>query len=380
METFVRRVLLLSAVVILVCQIGLAQAGSIYYVSADKSEGTAAASDQKTATVSQPPCVENSICPQNCTTENGCCCCCCACRWWYVDYEIQRMFGYTARQFGSWPTGEQGLAAPYAPESKLDYSLNSTWTGIKVGVQSCQWDVHLEWLVPMAQHIDGGIYDYDWNIDTPRNNATRLDSLSHSATRWNDGQQLNLEADYKYSDCILGMPIEVWPLAGFRWERLDMTAYGTVQLVPPDGPFANQGDIGTENQQFYTGFIGFQLRRCIERECRPPINLMFQFDWGATGGYSVDEHLDYYYRYGYHRYKMDSTGGDTIHLALCADVPLNCHWDLGLKADYYRIRTTGTERLLVVQGDQILADGSNSNGVLVKSEQTDITVYLQYIF
>ena len=90
-------------------------------------EGTATASDQNTADLSQPPRVENSICPQTCC-DNGCGCCCCndCCRYWYVDYEIQRMFGYTSYQFGSAPAEN---VRPYGPESKLNFSLDSTWTG-----------------------------------------------------------------------------------------------------------------------------------------------------------------------------------------------------------------------------------------------------------
>ena len=368
----VLRVVLPLLAVILVYQAGVAQATTYMYAS---DEVTAAASDQKPATVSQPPCVENAICPENCRASG--CCSSCDCRWLYADLEVQRMTGYTSYQFGSAP-GEPNLAAPYGPESKLDFSLDSTWTGLRLGVQRCNWDVHFEWLTAMAQHIDGGMKDYDWNTDfiLPRNDPDRLDSLSHSSTRWNDGQQIDIEADYKYSDCFLGMPIEVWPLAGFRWERLDMTAYAGDQLVSrngafgPLGPFAFQGDALTFNQQYYTGYLGAQLRKCIERECRAPINLVFQFDWGATAGYNIDHHL---LRSG-DRYTMESTGGDTIHLGLCADVPLNCRWSAGLAGDYYRIRTTGTHRLLNVPQS---TDISWDNGVLVKSEQTDITLYLK---
>ena len=283
------------------------------------------------------------------------------------------MFGYTSYQFGSAPAEN---VHPYGPESKLNFSLDSTWTGLRLGVQRCNWDVHFEWLTPMVQHIDHGMNDYDWNVVDPRNDPARLDSLSHSSTRWNDGQQINIEADYKYSDCFLGMPIEVWPLAGFRFERLDMTAYAGDLLVSrngafgPLGPFDFQGDALTFNQQYYTGYIGAQLRKCIERQCRPPIDLVFQFDWGATAGYNIDHHL---IRAG-DRFTMDSTGGDTVHLGLCADFPVTCRFSWGLKADYLRIRTTGSHRLVNAPLGQ---DETWDNGVLVKSEQTDLTVYVQ---
>ena len=47
---------------------------------------------------------------------------------------------------------------------------------------------------------------------------------------------------------------------------------------------------------------------------------------------------------------------------------------LGLQADYLRIRTTGSHRLVNVPLGQ---DETWDNGVLVKSEQTDLTVYVQ---
>jgi hypothetical protein len=224
--------------------------------------------------------------------------------------------------------------------------------------------------MPMVQHVVGGIYDSDWSA------PAQLESLSHSATRWNDGQQVNLEADYKYSDCIWGMPIEFWPLAGFRWEKFSMTAYDGVQLFGGRlGPFSIQGDDLTINQQYYTGYIGFQLRKCIERECKSPINLVFQFDWGATGAYMVDHHLIRFDIPNSNFYNMQSTGGDTIHLALSGDVPINCHLSLGLRADYQRIRTTGS--MVQIQDTRVFTD---FDCVLVKSEQTDITAYLQYTF
>jgi outer membrane protease len=381
MKTFVRQALLLLAVIV-VCQTGIALAGDYYWVSSEKTDMASAAGDQKAAapakSLSSP---EESICSDKCGCNNACdgcvCSSCDSCRTWYVVPEIQEKIGYTSFEFG----GYSPDIGPFTPLSKLDYSLNSTWIGLRVGVERCDWDVHLEWLMPMVQHIDGGMYDYDWNTKyiTPQNDPSRLDSLSHAATRWNDGQQINLEADYKYSDCFLGMPIEVWPLAGFRFQRFDMTAYGGYQIVsrnnvwgPPDRPFDNQGDGLTINQQYYTGYLGFQLRKCIERECRPPVNLAFQFDWGGTGAYMVDHHL----QRETDMYTIMSTGGDSVHLALSGDVPLNCHLALGLRADYQRIRTTGS--MTQIQNGEVTYTGNY--GVLVKSEQTDITAYLQYTF
>ena len=58
------------------------------------------------------------------------------------------------------------------------------------------------------------------------------------------------------------------------------------------------------------------------------------------------------------------------------DVPLNCHFAVGLQADYLRIRTTGTHHW--VESGAATVNLSWDNGVLVKSEQTAITAYLRY--
>ena len=102
------------------------------------------------------------------------------------------------------------------------------------------------------------------------------------------------------------------------------------------------GDVITFNQQYYMGYIGAQFRRSIVRECRRPIDLMFQVDYGGVGGYNVDHHL---LRTPAPRYTFESTGGDQIHFSLDGNIPVNCHLNAGLKVDYLRIRTTGTHRL-----------------------------------
>ena len=91
-------------------------------------------------------------------------------------------------------------------------------------------------------------------------------SVSQSATRCNDGQKLELEGDYKWSDCFLGTQIELWPLAGFRFQRFDMTAYDGLQLV-------NDGTIRAfrrwappfrcgRQQPFAQSAVLHRLRRC----------------------------------------------------------------------------------------------------------------------
>jgi hypothetical protein len=293
-------------------------------------------------------------------------------QFWTIDYRVQQMFdSRTSYQFGT----EPGFVPKYAPLSKLDWSLDSTWTGLRVGVQKPNWDVHFEWLTAIG--INGSMEDFDWNINNPRDDPTRLDSLSRSSERWTDGQKIEIEADYRWSERLLGLPVEFWPLAGFRFQRFDITSTRGVQIIPSDGPFPPpfDGDLITFNQQYYIGYVGAQFRTAIQRPGRPPINLAFQADYGATAGYNIDHHLFYEY-YGIHRYTMESTAGGALHFALTAEALLNKRLSFGLQADYMEIGTTGSHRF-VWSGATTPVDETWDNGVSVSSRQTAITAFLR---
>lgn len=295
-------------------------------------------------------------------------------RFWTIDYRVQQMFSSrTSYQFGTAPQ----LGGPqYAPLSKLDWSLNSTWTGLRAGVQKPDWDIHFEWLTTMGRGVNGGMYDYDWNIDEPRDDPTRLDSLSRSSERWNDGQKIEVEADYRWSERFLGLPVEFWPLIGFRFQRFDITASHGDQIIPATGPFEPpfDGDIITFNQQYYIGYLGARFCVAIPREDKPPTNVAFQADYGFTSGYNVDHHL-YYEYFGVHRYTMEKTDGGAMHFAITVSTLLTERISLGLQADHTEINTTGSHRW-VMSGNTTPVDERWSNGVSVSSHQTSLTVFL----
>jgi hypothetical protein len=335
------------------------------------AQAIAAADEKALPTSPLPDSLEESTDSQTCTDEAECSDCLCTAarplRTWYLDARVQQTIGSsTSFQFG----GESPITGSYAPMSKLTYSLDSTWTGLRVGVRKPNWDLHIEWLTPMVRGINGGMTDYDWNISDPRNNPNRLDSLSESKTRWNDGQKLELEGEFKWSDRLFGLPVEFWPLAGFRFQRFGMTAYASNQVVPPDGPFTFQGDVLTLNQQYYIGYIGAQLRSALERKRRPPITLTLQADCGGTGGYLFDSHL---IREG-NLHGSLSTGGTAFHVALIADAPFNRHCSIGLQADHMEIRTTG-----FMQQSCFGQMSWDNNGVQANSDQTSVTAYLRFL-
>ena len=42
---------------------------------------------------------------------------------------------------------------------------------------------------------------------------------------------LDLEYEFRLLKRPLGLPVEVWPMVGFRWQRFDMTAYDGDQII-----------------------------------------------------------------------------------------------------------------------------------------------------
>jgi hypothetical protein len=288
---------------------------------------------------------------------------------------------HTSYQFGTPPGYYRG---DFAPLSKLDWSLSSAWTGFRFGLEEEDSAAHLQWLLPMGRGTGGGMYDYDWNIDDIQpNDPTRLDSLSRSSQDWREGQMLELEYEFRLLKCPLGLPLDVWPLIGFRWQRFDITGYAGDQIIPPDGPFAPpfDADIITFKQDYSIGYIGAQIRGRFQTWILPPIAWTLQGDWGYTQANNVDHHLFYEY-YDSHRYTMEDTHGDAWHVSLAAEA-LYCleRLVLGVQVEHTEIRSTGTHHWLQYGGDVYApADEVWSNGVSVASSQTAITGYIRLRF
>lgn len=283
------------------------------------------------------------------------------CSRWSIDYRYRALVssGVTS-SFGTSdppPTG-------YAPLSQLNFPINSSWHGVRVGFDELNWGAHFEWMAPQ-QSIDGQLSDLDW-----RSAGQEYSDLGSAQERWVDGQMIDLGLDFLLTDCVFKLPIEIWPTIGFRWQRFDLTCYDGVQskydnqwLDPPD---QYPGDVITFNQQFYIGYLGGQFRMKLRSVC-----LTFQADWGYTWGYNIDHHLD---RDG-DLYLMQSTEGNTWHLGFTAEVPLGCHVSMGFQCDHLEIRTSGTHRL---QNLLLGEDSSWDNGVSVSSNQTSLMAFLRF--
>jgi hypothetical protein len=302
-----------------------------------------------------------------------------SCRTWTVDYRVRTMFdSHTTYEFGTEPVVG---ATPYAPLSRLVWPLDSTWHGLQIGVERPKWRAHFEWLTPMTESIYRDSADYDWSgADRPPA------SLSTSPTRWTDGQMLELEGAYKLTDHFCSLPIELWPMVGFRFQRFRVVAYDGVQLIndgtfgPDIPPVGNRWEGETINfcQQYYMGYLGGKLSTKLQLGQLKPTTLTFAGDWAPTAGYNVDHHISGYEKKGIHHYTMESTHGDAMHLALISETPLNRHLSIGLQADHTEIRTTGTHHF--VETGTRSTNETWSNGVKVTSDQTSMTAFLRAQF
>lgn len=392
MKTFVRSIVALTLAAF--WQTGSVVAEDVQALASDVVWASAAA-DRDSAPVGQlPSSVEYLQCSAQCALDTGCESCgtecggcdtgcdtgcggsCWAnpcCSVWTFDYQIRTFFNsHTSYEFGTMP----GSVPMYAPLSRLDWDLDSTWHGLRIGLEKPCWNVHFEWLTPIEDGIHGKIADYDWL--TP-SNPSQLDSYTVSDLRWNDGQTLELGGEYKWRECLFGLPIEVWPGAGFRFQRFDMTASGLTYVVPPSGrqPQYDGVDVGTFNQQYYQIYLGGELRSqfCLGGR---QVELTFQGDWAGTWGYNVDHHLLYELD-GIHRYTMEKTNGGSVHLALITETSVTQRTSLGLRLDHTAIDTTGTHHW-VMTGNTEPVDETWSNGVKVKSDQTSITAFLRFCY
>jgi hypothetical protein len=288
---------------------------------------------------------------------------------WYIDYRTRWMVGsHTSYEFGMPPE----FPPAYAPISRLDFCLDSPWHGLQVGMNKPNFSAHFEWLAPQNKNISGELIDTDWMTAS---DPTRVDSLTHSDLRWYDGQTLEVGGEFKLFDGWLLFPLEFWPTGGFRFQRFNMIASSLYYSVPPYGPYLplNNVDGITFNQEYYIGYAGGQLRTRLDLGGAVPVDIKLEGDWGSVNGYNVDHHL---LREG-DRYTMETTYGQSWHIALTAEVPMGKVFSLGLQAEHMEIRTHGTHHFV---NAPLGTDMSWDNGVKVTSDQTSLSMFIRAHF
>ena len=271
----------------------------------------------------------------------------------------------TSYEFGTSELPPEG----WAPLSRLNFGLDSYWHGLRLRLDRPAWEVHAEWLTPAQEGIQGELLDYDW---LPPNSDSSFTDLGMLRERWINGQLLDISVDIQLSDELFGSPIEIWPLGGFRWQRLHVMCYDLLQAkednVWPSDPYVYTGDVIDFKQDYYSPFVGVQLRTMLDYWLLPRTQLTLEGDWGYVAARNIDHHL---IREG-DRYTIETTSGSAGHIGFTSEFLISNHLSLGLDIDYLQIRTAGTHRWVNVP---MGIDETWDHGVRVWSDQTWLTVF-----
>jgi len=284
---------------------------------------------------------------------------------WTIDYRFRGLCdSRTEYEFGTPTLPEDG----YAPLSRLNFPISSCWHGLEIGVRRRTWELRCEWLTPQ-QNIEGQLSDYDWRYaDQP------FSDLGYAPERFIDGHMIDASGEFRLTEQFFGLPLELWPIGGFRWQRFNIMAYDLLQVRWKgewlDPPYFVPGDIISLNQQYWIGYVGGQLRINLPSNVLPDGTLTLQGDWGHVEAYNVDHHL----RREGDRYTMDRTHGNAVHVALIAEFPLHPRVSLGFQVDHTAIHTRGKHHLYNAPEHE---DYTWSNGVKVNSDQTGVGAFVR---
>lgn len=285
-----------------------------------------------------------------------------------LDYRLRWLtHSHTSYEFGTPEQPPEG----WTPLSRLVFSLDSLWHGVGVGWERPGWNLRFEWLTPMQRHVQGDLEDYDWLPPNPDGSFTDLGVMRQ---RWTDAQMLELAGQFRLLDRPLNLPLEVWPGAGFRWQRLGLMASDPFQLkefnVWQEEPWSYYGDVISFKQEYFVGYVGGEIRATIEGWRLPPLQVTFRGDWGWTDGYNIDHHL---IREG-DRYTKQSTHGDTWRVGLSCETLLRRCLSLGFEVDYLEFATKGRHHLInIPEGQDLTWD----HGVRAWSDQTWLTAFVR---
>ena len=179
-------------------------------------------------------------------------------RFWSIEYRFRTF----ASSSTSYEWGTPDVSPGWSPRSRMALSLNSCWHGLRAEIKRPTWALHYEWMMSQ-QGINGSAAEYGWN---PPNTDGSYTDLGYMTERWGGayGQMMDLGFEFQLKDKLFGLPIEVWPTAGFRWQRFEITCFDLAQVrkdnQPIDPPDQYPGDIAKVNQQYYVGYIGGQFR------------------------------------------------------------------------------------------------------------------------
>jgi hypothetical protein len=292
---------------------------------------------------------------------------------WSVDLQVKYYFNsHTSYEFGN-PN------APYqSPLSRLEFPVNSLWVGAEARRSFfSRFSLGIEALTNIPGDSSGAFQDSDWD-DEDRPNVLTI--YSESKCRMEPSYDIRGDFDLKIYDWI-GLPywLDVRPLVGIRWQQFNLLTHDGVQYDLASGgatpPESLTGDGIRFEQTYWHYFLGIRSVYDIGKHIKEISRwkLLMQLDWAYVEGKNKDHHL---LRAG-NRLTYENTTGDAWHALLGLKADLTDNISATVIADYLKLETTGSHRLV---NDAYDIDYSFNHGVKVWSEQMSITVKLEYRF
>ncbi len=290
---------------------------------------------------------------------------------WSLELKAKYLYNsHTSFEFGN-------PFPPYqAPLSRLEFPLNSWWAGLEARRNFPRFSLGLEILRNLTVETGDKFKDSDWDDD---GRPDVLSLYSESDCRLEPSYNIRGDMDLKVSDW-LGLPgwLDMRPLMGIRWQQFSLVSHDGVQSYPasndtlPSVPLP--GDGIRFRQTYWQYFIGVRSACDLEDLTKlPRLKLLLQLDWAYVQGDNEDRHL---LREG-NRITTETTRGGAWHSSTGLKFGLARNINAGIEADYIKIQTSGSHRLVNNMFD---IDISFDHGVNVWSEQSSLMFTLEYLF
>jgi hypothetical protein len=290
---------------------------------------------------------------------------------WSAELRVKRSFvSHTSYEFGNpYP--------PYqAPLSRLEFPMNTWWAGGEFRRSFPRFSAGVELLRNISKESDGSFKDSDWSDDA---RPSVKDVYSEAQCRVEPSYMGRGDVDMKVGDWLrLPAWFDLRPVVGVRWQQLEFVAHNGVQEYPAPGSTAPAdhypGDAIQFKQTYWQYFAGLKAAYDLGRHLPVPrLKLYGQVDWAYVEGDNSDRHL---LRQGI-RMTYEDTTGSAWHGLLGIKGGLTRNVNMGLEAEYLRIRTAGSHRWV----DNFYgANETWTNGVRVWSDQVSLTMSLGYLF
>jgi hypothetical protein len=289
---------------------------------------------------------------------------------WSIEAKTKFLFNsHTSYEFGN-------PFPPYqSPLSRLEFPINSVWTGLEVRRSLGRFSIGLEYLATVSDQESGHFKDSDWDDE---NAPARLSIFGETKCSLRPSHQFRVDLDAQLGD-LLRLPeaVELGPVIGFRWQRLSLLAHDGLQNTydvttgAVTGTYALHGDTISFLQDWYQYFVGARLGYTW---AKPPllhhVKFNSQADWSHVTGNNTDKHL-----LRGNRVTREDTTGHAWHVTLGVMLGLTEHLEAGVEGEYLNIETTGKHKW------REMSQGLDwSHGVRVWSEQSSLSVKLAYHF